>query len=72
MYASPGHAETENRTFAVDFRPRSPVAKFKCPEFLIVRRGHWFDSRGDRFDFIDRLGLSPPKMEGKMTDHVEY
>ena len=63
--ASPGHAETENRTFAVDFRPWSPVAKFKCPEFLIGHRGDWFDSRRDRFDFVDLLGFRPPKMEGK-------
>jgi hypothetical protein len=65
MCASPGHTETENRTLAVDFRPRSPVAKFKFPEFLIVRRGGWFDSLGDRFDFIEQLSLRPPKMEGK-------
>ena len=48
-----------------DFRPRSPVAKFKCPEFQIGVCGDWFDSRGDRFDFVDQLGSRPPKMEGK-------
>ena len=65
MGTPPGHAETENGTFADDFMLWSPVAKFKFPEFQIGVCGDRFDSRGDRFDFIDQLSLRPPKMEGK-------
>ena len=61
----PDTRRLKNRTLTVDLRPRSPAPKFKFPEFQIGRRGDWFDSRGDRFDFIDRLGLRPPRIAGK-------